>query len=360
MGHCPAVHVVYLHPALVCSGTTERLLATLDAAREAGLRTSVIAGPGSRAAALRAAGVELISAELPEPAWQEPFAAWRTRSVLRGLQPDLLHVTDDRLAGLAAALSASLRLPCVLEVARQVRKPTLRSHGLLRAILLPCPTFIERAVNRGRADRSLLRVVESGPDISRPWEPHDLDSERVPCIGALGYLDEDHGTETLIDAARILRERGRRLRFVVLGEGPRDETLRRRAREQGIHDHFTIAAPAMEDLADMMLELDLHVSCTLEGGAGWLAHRALGMGIPSVFSAVSSSLHQIADERSALLYQPSNASELADRIASLLDEPDGASEMGLRARTTALEARGQQSYRLALRELYEGLMPATV
>jgi glycosyltransferase involved in cell wall biosynthesis len=205
-----------------------------------------------------------------------------------------------------------------------------------------------------------LRVVESGPDISRPWEPHDLDSERVPCIGALGYLDEDHGTETLIDAARILRERGRRLRFVVLGEGPRDETLRRRAREQGIHDHFTIAAPAMEDLADVMLELDLHVSCTLEGGAGWLAHRALGMGIPSVFSAVSSSLHQIADERSALLYQPSNASELADRIASLLDEPDGASEMGLRARTTALEARGQQSYRLALRELYEGLMPATV
>ena len=72
---------------------------------------------------------------------------------------------------------------------RQVRKPTLRSHGLLRAILLPCPTFIERAVNRGRADRSLLRVVESGPDISRPWEPHDLDSERVPCIGAIGYLD---------------------------------------------------------------------------------------------------------------------------------------------------------------------------
>jgi glycosyltransferase involved in cell wall biosynthesis len=236
-----------------------------------------------------------------------------------------------------------LRIPCVLEVARQVRKPTLRSHGLLRAILLPCPTFIERAVNRGRADRSLLRVIESGPDISRPWEPHDLDSERVPCIGALGYLDEDHGTETLIGAARILRERGRRLRFVVLGEGPRDETLRRRAREQGIRDLFTIAAPVMGDLADVMLELDLHVSCTLEGGAGWLAHRALGMGIPSIFSAVRSSLHQISDERN-----------------SLLDEPDGASEMGLRARTTALEARGQQSYRLALRELYEELMPAAV
>ena len=84
------------------------------------------------------------------------------------------------------------------------------------------------------------------------------------------------------------------------------------------------------------------------------------MGIPSIFSAVSSSLHQIADERNALLYQPGNASELAGRIASLLDEPDGASEMGLRARTTALEARGQQSYRLALRELYEELMPAAV
>ncbi|MDP6409619.1 MAG: glycosyltransferase [Planctomycetota bacterium] len=360
MGHCRVVHVVYLHPALVCSGTTERLLASLGAAREAGLRATVLSRPGSRTLALQQTGAELLHVELPEPAWREPFAAWRTRSVVRRLAPDLLHVTDDRLAGLAAALSASLRIPYLLEVARQVRKPTLRSHGLLRAILLPCPTFVERAVNRGRADRTLLRVLENGPSIERPWEPHDLDNERLPCIGALGYLDEDHGTQTLIDAAQLLRARGRHLRFVVLGEGPRDEALRRRVREKGVHDTFTIAAPAMTDLAGLMLELDLHASCTLEGGAGWLADRALGLGIPSIFSAVSSSLHQITDERNALLYEPGNAPELAERIAAVLDDPDGASEMGLRARTAALEARRTQAYRRALTELYEELRPAVV
>jgi glycosyltransferase involved in cell wall biosynthesis len=354
------VHVVYLHPALVCSQTTERLLATLGAAHEAGVRATVISQPGSRTCALEARGIELITAELPEPAWREPFAAWRTRSIVRRLEPDLLHVTDERLAGLGAALAASMRIGWILEVARQVRGPLLRHAGLLRAVLLPCPTFVERAVNRGRADRSLLRVIESGPDIERPWEPHDLDGERVPCVGTFGYLDETHGTETLIDAARLLRARGRGLRYVVLGEGPGEEALRRRAREKGVHEAFTIAAPAMDDLASVMLELDLHASCSLEGGADWLAQRALGMGIPSIFSASSSSLHQIADERNALLFEPGNAVELAERISALLDEPDGAGEMGLRARTTALEAQEREVYRRELAKLYEQLRPVGV
>jgi len=350
------VHVAFLHPALDLSGTTERALASAAVAHGLGWRVSVIARPGSRAPALARRGVELFDDDLPRRMWRQPFALLRTRALLRGLAPDLLHVTDERLAGLASALATSLRIPYVLEVARPVREPLLRPHPHLRAIVLPCRTFVERAVNRGRAPRGLLRVVEHGPDLERTWRPRPRDGECRPCVGALGHLDLDHGTSVLLDAARFLKSEGRAFSVLVLGEGPQEDELRRAARRLDLAAEVTITAPAFDALADVLDELDLFVSCTLEGSAGWLAHQAFGAGLPSIFSAVSSSFPLVEDGRSALLVERADARQLAGSIAALLDDPPAAQALGRRARSSMLALRPAETYARELAGVYEAAL----
>ena len=87
------MHITFLHPAIDFSDGTERLQASVRAARDAGARVSVLAGKGARLASLLDLGAEVHLAELPETSLRGFFAARRTRALLGELAPDLLHAT---------------------------------------------------------------------------------------------------------------------------------------------------------------------------------------------------------------------------------------------------------------------------
>lgn len=338
------MHVVFLHPAVLFSDETERLLASVRAALACGARVSVVTGRGTRLSTLTDAGAEVHLAELPTSNLTGFLAARRTRARIAELAPDLLHATHEELGRLVSTLAEALRIPYVVEVTRPLTTPLPTHPSWLRSVILPCNTFVENAVNRGQIPRTSLRVVEHGPPLRRDWIARPLDRVRVPVIANLGTLDELHGTLILVEAARLLKEAGRDLRYLILGEGPAETQIRRRVRELDLASIITVACPSLPDLAPVLGEVDLHTSCVSGGSPGWCAVQALGLGIPSVFSAVSCSFPLVEDKRNGLLCERNSPDKLAEALAMLLDNRPAAIAMGVAAREGLREKRIERRY----------------
>jgi glycosyltransferase involved in cell wall biosynthesis len=352
------MHVAFLHTSLNFSGSTERLLAAGRAAADYGARVSVLSPGGSRAEAFECDGIQSVRAEVHESSVKAPFKFWRTRRLLRELAPDLLHVTDQRLAPFASELSRALHLPWMLELNRPTQRALVQPTALLRAVVVPCETSIESVVNRGRIPRALICLLRHGPALELVRASRTFEAIERPCVGSIGRLDEDRGTEIFLEAARRLTRAGRKLRFLVLGEGPHEDHLRRRVRQLELTEHVTIAAPALDDPRSALREFDIHVSCTLEGGPGWLACQALGMGIPSIFSSVHASYQLIEDKRTGLIVERADPAKLAAQIDVLLENPRAACQLGSRARAQMLEADHRAQFADGLARLHERALAA--
>jgi glycosyltransferase involved in cell wall biosynthesis len=347
------VRITFLHPKLTFTDGTARLINTVDAAILAGHHVSVISEMGSRKDALLRTGAQVFKGELPTHPVLGHFAMGRARHQVAELEPDLLHVTHAGLAPLAARVSSALERPYILELESLPESRIPLDEEWLKKVILPCPTFLEKAFNAGQINRSLFQVIEHGPDLERDWPPRRVIENQRPVVLMIGTLDMDHGVDVLIDAVRILDKTGRRLNVLILGEGPEEDRFRRQVRELHLSEVITISSPMLPGPSTVFAQADLHVSCVRSGSPGWSAARAYGMGIPSIFSATGSTFGWVEDRQDGLLVEHGDPVKLAESIVTLLENQAAARQMGVRAREKRLESARHADFLREIAELYE-------
>ncbi len=348
-------HTVLLHTDLGFSGETERALAVARTLLSRGERVTLVSRDGSRRRPFEDLGVPIRRTEIPLDPRRGPFAAWRLRRLLIELAPDLVHVTSERLAPLAATLARTLLAPYVLEVHRANRGRIPRYAPRLRGVVISASTLAAEIVNQGQVPRELLRVIPHSPRLpdalSDPARPAPFEHPDPIRIGCSGLLDERHGTETFLAAAKRLGRLERPLLFVILGEGPTEGALRRRLRKGELDGRAVLAVPGGAEAATTLASLDVHVSCRLDG-PDWLAHMALALGRPSIVAAVGESFDLIEDRVSGVLVERGSAEELADQIELLVSNPEAAREMGRRAAGRMRELHPPEAFDEGLVELH--------
>ncbi len=355
------VRITFLHPKLDFTDGTARLINTVAAAIAAGHQVSVISKRGSRSDSLLRTGAQVYEGELPTQPILQMLAMSRAVHQIAELKPDLLHVTAGSLAPLAARAASSLERPYILELRRLPVNRVPIAQAWLRRVILPCPTFVEKAVNTGQIPRPLFQVIEHGPHLERDWAPRKVIENQRPVILMICTLDLDHGVDVLIDAVRILEKSGVRLNVLILGEGPEEERFRRQIRELHLSESVTISSPMLPGPDTVFAQTDLHISCCRRGSPGWSAARAYGMGIPSIFSAISSTFGWVEDRLDGLLVAREDPTKLAESIRMLLENPQAANQMGVRAREKCLAADHRAAFQEELAALYAkatGLVPA--
>lgn len=327
-----APHVLFLHASLAFTGATERLLDIATRLRAGGTRVSVLTRPGTRRPAFENAGLAVYTSDLPVDPRRSPFAAWRTRQIIAELAPTIVHVTTEELAGLAAAIAPTLRMPYVLEVHRPPARRVPRFAPRLRAVGISGPTLAAAVVNRGEIPRDLITLLPHAPTPPEGLRPMPFGHTGTLRVGCSGRLDEQHGTEVLLAAIERLKTLRRSCHYAILGEGPRELEIRRQVRERGLADRVTIGAPVTESAVETLATLDLHVSCRLSGTPDWLSHLGLAIGLPTILTAVGESFHLIEDGVNGCLIERNDPDALARKIAELTETPLVARTLGNRAR----------------------------
>ncbi|WP_309116949.1 glycosyltransferase [Saccharothrix sp.] len=294
--------------------------------------------------------ITLPAPQIPGTGGYRAVDPWRVRNLLNHLRPDRLEVSDRlTLRGMGKWASAN-GVPSVV-ISHE------RLDRLLEQFLLP------PALARAGADWANTRMAASydtvvcttdfareefdrigATNVSRvplgvdlhTFTPtrHSRSLKRDLARGAdallihCGRLSPEKHVERSVDTAAALHESGHRIRLVIAGDGPRRESLERRA--AGLPVTFLGFVNQRTEVANLLATADVSLAPGPHETFGLAALEALASGTPVVVSA-SSALREIVQPNCGAAV-PDKATAFAGAVNTLLDNPEPARREAARAR----------------------------
>jgi glycosyltransferase involved in cell wall biosynthesis len=178
-------------------------------------------------------------------------------------------------------------------------------------------------------DPGSIRLIYSGID-PLPFSGLLSDDQRVndpPVIAMLAVLEERKGHRFLLDAARVLKDRGRRIRYVFAGDGSHKAQLQRTVQRLRLEEDVSFVG-FVRDVPKLVSSIDVLVLPSLYEGLGLAALEGMAAGKPVVATRVGGLVESIVDGETGFLVPPQDGVALADAIEKLVADPSMARAMG--------------------------------
>jgi glycosyltransferase involved in cell wall biosynthesis len=304
------------------------------------------------------------------------------------MRPSVLHAASNYAnAVIALALRDATGLPVVYEVRgfwedtwlsrhtasadlklsdRYVRTRALETHCMTEADLVVTlgEAMRDEIVARGVPVKNVVIVPNAvSESFLRPL-PQDGGRLRASLgiqpgeqvVGLVSSLVAHEGIGTLLEAVKLLGDRGVRVRALIVGEGPERTALQRQAAELGLDAVFTGRVPSSK-VRDYHAVLDVFVVPRTPDRVCQLVTplkpvEAMASGLPVVVSSVRALAEIVRDGETGLLFPPLDASALADQLGQLLDHPELRRKLGTSAREWVARDRTWAHNAARYREIY--------
>lgn len=212
--------------------------------------------------------------------------------------------------------------------------------------------------------------VPSGADVARG------NNERLFSVAMVGVLARAKGCTDFVEAAAICRDRGYRIRFLLVGGGLRSEKgwrdrvlqwlgfkedisaeIRMLIARHGLED-MVVFRPFTTDLASIYREFDVLCFPSYLDAPGRPIFEAGFFGIPSIAAISRPKTDTFAAGETGLLVRPRAPDALAEAIMRLHDHPEDRQRMGAAARRMAHERFDASKNAEKLLLLYRRLLEA--
>jgi colanic acid/amylovoran biosynthesis glycosyltransferase len=188
--------------------------------------------------------------------------------------------------------------------------------------------------------RARIDVIHCGVDTARlrpRSDPRRVD--RTFTILCIGTLHEVKGQQVLVEACRLLRDRGVALRCRLIGDGEDEGLLRERIAAAGLDGIVSLDGRRTRDEVIAAIgEADLLVTPSVVArngkreGIPVVLMEAMSCGLPVVASRLSGIPELVEHEIEGLLVQPGEPGALADAIERLYRDAELRARMGAAAR----------------------------
>ncbi len=308
------------------------------------------------------------------------------------LRPAVLHAASNYAnAVIALALRDATRLPVVYEVRgfwedtwlsrhaasadlklsdRYLRTRALETHCMTEADLVVTlgEAMREEIIERGVPARNVVIVPNA---VSESFlRPLPADGGRLRAslgiqpgeqvVGLVSSLVAHEGIGTLLEAVKILNDRGVRARALIVGDGPERTALQRQAAGLGLDAVFTGRVPSSK-VRDYHAVLDVFVVPRTPDRVCQLVTplkpvEAMASGLPVVVSSVRALAEIVQDGETGLLFPPLDAAALADQLGQLLDQPELRRKLGASAREWVARDRTWAHNAARYREIYSRVL----
>ena len=155
-------------------------------------------------------------------------------------------------------------------------------------------------------------------------------------VSMVGVLRSWKRHDVFLEALRLLRERGLRVRALVAGEGPQRERTAAAIRELGLSDAVTMTG-YRQDVPEILAASDaLVLSSDRFEGVPQAILQALVMGKPVVASPVGGIPEVVHPEETGLLCPTGDAAAYADALARIAGDPALGDRLGKAGRELVL------------------------
>jgi glycosyltransferase involved in cell wall biosynthesis len=293
----------------------------------------------------------------------DKLIAW----IRRDVRPQIVHLSNVLLAGLARQVAGRLEVPVVCSLSgedlfldglpephRGVARGVLRQRcGDLAALIAPNNYYARQMTEYLGLRSERVHVIPLGLNLAGHGVP--VSSSAVPpreagpagrrVIGYLARICPEKGLHLLIEAIAHLAADHNLPPFRVLAAGylgPADQPYLRRisdnVEKQGLGARFAyLGELSRSDKLAFLQSLDVMTMPTVyRESKGLPVLEAWANGIPVVVPEHGAFPEMIADTGGGSLFKPGDARSLAERLAELLSAPQRAAELG---------RKGQQAVR---------------
>jgi len=248
-------------------------------------------------------------------------------------KPDILHAHNARSSGvLASQLKKNHSIPYGI-----TEHSTAYATGWVNKIEFPfLKNTYQHADFRIFVSPELGNTIETlfGKDVIRPWVyiPNILDhlfenADLHPPLSkprftflVVANLIERKGLIELLSAFKILIEDGNDCSLHIIGNGPQEETLKKKAVDTGIEDRVSFLGKILrEQILREMQTCDVYLQPSYYETFGVAIIEALSCGKP-VIATSSGGPNNIVNQDNGILIPPVDISALADAMRKMKDQ----------------------------------------
>ena len=170
-------------------------------------------------------------------------------------------------------------------------------------------------------------------------------------LGAVARLEEYKGHRCMLEALRLLLDRGRDVKLLIAGTGSYEDTLRSLASDLGDKVIFSGFA---RDVAVPLGAMDLQLNASYESETSSLSIiEGMSIGLPAVASDICGNPYLIEDRVSGLLFTPQDPRDLAEKISEIMDSPSLRDSLSRGARRRYEESFTGEIYARSIEKVYQ-------
>lgn len=188
---------------------------------------------------------------------------------------------------------------------------------------------------------SIRNKAQSGQGFAEPF-----DGTRIVSVGR---LTTQKAFEVSIDAMKLVKDAGRRVRWYVFGEGDQRKMLEERIAKLGMQEDFLLPG-AVSNPYPYMKQADIYVHASRFEGKSIAIQEAQILGKPILVSDCSGNREQVLQDVDGLLCEFS-AEGICEGILQLLDDADKRERLG---RAAAEKNKAENTEIVKLLSLTEG------
>jgi glycosyltransferase involved in cell wall biosynthesis len=253
------------------------------------------------------------------------------QSVLKGVQPALIHAGPIPTVGYLAALTdfhplllMSWGSDLLVEADRNSEWKRATEFALKKAdaFFFDCDAVRKKAESFGQFTNSQVVQFPWGikPGVFSPEGPLPPPDKFTRKAGTTTFIytrsyDPLYGTDVLLDAFLIARNVNPSLRLLLLGNGSQCEDIRGYVRSHNLTDAVLPLGPQPEDeLPTWFRAADAYISCAKSDGTSISLLEAMATGLPVVVTDIPSNREWVTEGENGWLAAPGSAAAVADKM----------------------------------------------
>lgn len=260
-------------------------------------------------------------------------------AILRRVRPEVLAFNTPR-AVLIGALASRFTSTRARIIFRRVSFPLRK--GIFTRFKYTCSIDCIVAISKSiqlqlqacGIPASKIKTIYEGIDLSlypRRTGLPPLFVDRPIVVGTVAYLSREKGLNYLVEAASMIPDVRKRVRFSIVGDGECRQALKEQVKQLQLGDVFRFAG-FHSDTSQFMKSFDIFALPSLSEGLSSAILEAMATSLPIVASEVGGIPELVKNEDNGLLIPPGDPAALARAIQQLVDHPEEARRMGERGR----------------------------
>jgi glycosyltransferase involved in cell wall biosynthesis len=310
----------------------------------------------------------IFSKTYPEP---QSYKHWSDTKLLEKFQPDVVVVEDAvHMTGFCSLFWGGYKRPIGTEYARRTGTPTIllfhtdwiayagyyignwvfKLFNPILCVLIKrfsgaydvnyFPSRQQLAKYRAMKAQSSEYLAYQGINCQK-FHPRNICYDPIPedhrpTLLFVGRIAPEKNVTQLLDAFPIIAAKIPDVHLVIVGRGPQDKEVRRRAAKLG--SGITMWGESMgEELKGWFARADLFVNPSVTENLCTTNMEALASGIPVVAAGAGGNVEQVVHGHNGFLSEPNNPTDLAEKVIAILKDANLKEEMSRQARSSVLE-----------------------